>query len=381
MLVSVQKENVIESLQKAAGIIPSRSGSPALRSVWLEAKEKFLTIMATDSSIEFTGICSATVKSEGFVGVNRRNFVDLIRRLSTGDLQIEYTDTTLIVKQGRRTYKLPANDPSWFQKLSDFPAEGSVLGSGDFFQEIIDRVFFCIKDDETLDATSCLYLKPTGDGNIDACGLNGFQFALTKFTHAELAAILPEEGILIQRYYVTELRKWLSGEKIEINITPKQLFIRSSEGKEMLTLPCAGYIYPDCSSFMNRINKPDAAKLIINRKDFLEALDRLSIFNTESNRCTYFDLNQDEMILSSQGQDRGSANEVLEVSYTGNISRIAFPTKNLMEILTHYQSEKLLLTLTGVEGPCSIVGTEDPDYIVLIMPMKINDEDWYYEEE
>ena len=66
-------------------------------------------------------------------------------------------------------------------------------------------------------------------------------------------------------------------------------------------------------------------------------------------------------------------------SYNGSIGRIAFPTKNLMEILTHYQSGELTLTLTGAEGPCGINGTEDPDYTVLIMPMKIAEESYYEE--
>ena len=84
-------------------------------------------------------------------------------------------------------------------------------------------------------------------------------------------------------------------------------------------------------------------------------------------------------MLSAQGQDTGSANESLEASYEGDISRIAFPTKNLMEIMTHYQSGDLLLTLTGAEGPCGITGGEDPDYTVLIMPMKISEESYYEE--
>ena len=65
-------------------------------------------------------------------------------------------------------------------------------------------------------------------------------------------------------------------------------------------------------------------------------------------------------MLSAQGQDTGSANESLEVSYNGSIGRIAFPTKNLMEILTHYQSGELTLTLTGAEGPAASTARKIP---------------------
>ena len=48
--------------------------------------------------------------------------------------------------------------------------QGAVVWSGDFFQEIIDRVFFCVSDDEASDAIACLYFKPVGEGHIEVCG-------------------------------------------------------------------------------------------------------------------------------------------------------------------------------------------------------------------
>lgn len=381
MFYTVKKEDIIEGLQKAAGIIPTRTGAAYLRSLWMKAENDSLTIMATDANIEFTGTYPASIKTPGLVGVNGRNFVDLVRRLPNGELRIRLDDTTgtLILEQGRRTYKLPANDPTWFQSLAAFTPEGSVVWSGDFFQEIIDRVFFCVSDDEASDAVSCLFLKSVGDGSIEVCGLNGHQFALTRFTHDDLSARLPEEGVLIQRKYVGELRKWLGGDEIEVNLTDKRLFVRSGDARETLSLPRAAFVYPDYSAFMARLAAPGSSSLKLNRKDCLDALDRISIFNTDSDRGTYFDLASGEAMLSAQGQDTGSANESLEVVYDGALGRIAFPTKNLMEILTHYQSAELALTLTGTEGPCGINGSEDPDYTVLIMPMKVAEETYYEE--
>lgn len=75
MLFTVKKENIIEGLQKAAGIIPTRAGAAYLRSLWIKAEGEVLTIMATDANIEFTGTYPADVKEPGLVGVNGRNFV------------------------------------------------------------------------------------------------------------------------------------------------------------------------------------------------------------------------------------------------------------------------------------------------------------------
>jgi DNA polymerase-3 subunit beta len=113
----------------------------------------------------------------------------------------------------------------------------------------------------------------------------------------------------------------------------------------------------------------------------MAALDRVLIFNTDNNRCTYFDLEAGEVSLSSQGQEVGSASESLEGTYDGSLKRIAFPTRNLIEIMNHYQSDSMRFTLTGTEGPCGLTGENDPDYLVIVMPMKIVEETYYSEEE
>ena len=382
MFFKLKKETIIDGLQKAAGIIPSRSGAAYLRSLWMKADEGTLTLLATDANIEFIGAYAAEVEKTGLTGVNGRTFVDLVRRLPSGELKVRLDETTgsLILEQGRRTYKLPTNDPTWFQNLVPFPAEGSVVWSGDFFQEVIDRVFFCVSDDEASDAIACLYMKPLGEGGVDVCGLNGHQFARSYFVNDALAARLPEEGVLIQKKYVAELRKWLSGDEIDFNVTDKRLFLRTGNGQETFSLPRAAFTYPDYTAFLTRLAGDDVSHLKLDRKECLEALDRISIFNTDNDRCTYFDLSSSDAMLSAQGQDTGSANESLEVSYDGSIGRIAFPTKNLMEILSHFQSAELTLTLTGQEGPCGISGQDDPDYTVLIMPMKIAEQNYYSEE-
>jgi len=43
-------------------------------------------------------------------------------------------------------------------------------------------------------------------------------------------------------------------------------------------------------------------------------------------------------------------------------------------------SEQVAFTLTGPEAPCGIAGEKDQNYSVIIMPMMIQDETYYAEE-
>lgn len=387
MYIKAYKEDVIEGLQKAASIIPAKSGAAYLRSIWLKAGDGGLEILATDSSIEFRGSYTAEVITPGLAGVQGRSFVDLVRKLSPGQISFKLDEQSgnLLIEQGRRKYKLPTNDSVWFQNFSEFPESGPsgpVIWAGDFIQEMIDKVIYCISDDDAMDAIACLFLKPVADGKIDACGLNGHQFALLRFMHDDLHSMLPADGILIQKKYLSELKKWINGNDVELNIGDKRLFMRTVNHSETFSLPLSSYQYPDYMNFMSRLNS-EVSNLKINRKEASEALDRLLIFNTESNRCTFYDFSgaaSGDIILSATGQDTGSATEVLSGEYAGNIGKISFPTRNLIEIYSHFNSEGLKMVMSGSEGPCGIMGEEDPDYTVIIMPMKIIDDTYYSEE-
>jgi len=382
MHIRIYKEEIIEGLQRAANIIPQRTGAAYLRSIWLRAEHNKLEILSTDSNIEFRGSYTAEVSEPGLVGVQGRFFVELLRRLSSGQisLRVDAAAPVLHIEQGRRKYKLPVNDATWFQKFSDFPEQGAVMWAGDFFQELINRIIYCIGD-EGADALACLFMKPGEDGRIDAAGMNGHQFAMIRFANDDLHSLLPSEGILVQKKYLNELKKWLGTGEINVNISNKRLFVRTENKAESMSLPLSSYQYPDYTVFLSRLDGENVSTLKLDRAEAQDALLRIAIFNTESNRCTYFDLSAKEAMLSAAGQDIGSASESLDVEYSGTIEKIAFPTSNLLTIIERYFSAKLTFILTGAEGPCGISGSDDPDYLVIIMPMKILDDINFSEEQ
>lgn len=390
MFLKVKRDEIIEGLQKSANIIPAKTGAAFLRTIWLKAEEGRLSVMSTDSNLEFCGSYACSVQEDGLAGVQGRAFYDLVRKLPAGSELTLTTDgekQNLLVEQGARKYKLPVNDPEWFQKFSAFPDNGTIFWSGDMLNEIIDRIAFCISDEDSMEAIACLYMLPAqADGpmddkrQVDVCGLNGHQFAMFSFMNDDVHGLLPEEGILIQKKYLLELKKWLSGDEIELSISNKRLFFRTGDRRETFSLPLSYYQYPNFRGFLAKLNDPASSRLHAKRAEMIDALERISIFNTETNRCTYLAFRPEETILSSQGQEMGSATETLESGFQGELPHIAFPTKNLIEILNHFGSENVKFVLTGAEAPCGITGENDPEYLVILMPMMIQEETYYSEE-
>ncbi len=384
MFVKVFRNDIIDGLQKSSGIIPAKTGAAFLRTIWLEAKDGALRIFSTDSSLEFTGEYPAQVEEQGLAGVQGRNFHELIRKLPPGEIgmRLDAASGNLLITQGSRKYKLPTSDKSWFQNFSPFPENGVVVWSGDFLQELIDRVAYCISDEDTMQAMACMYFKPDGaESRVEVCGLNGHQFAMSAFLNDDVQAMLPPEGILIQKKYVTELKKWLTADEIELAINQKRLFFRGTDKRETFSLPLSYYQYPEYATFVSKLTGEGVSVLSIDREELADAMERVAIFNTDTNRCAYFQFESaGELALRSQGQESGEASETLTAEFTGDLKKIAFPTKDLIDILGHFHSDRVTFTLSGTEGPCGIKGEDDPDYLVIIMPMKIVEETYYNEE-
>ncbi|WP_022661968.1 DNA polymerase III subunit beta [Paucidesulfovibrio longus] len=385
MFLRVQRDEIIEGLQKSANIIPAKTGAAFLRTIWLKCEDGRLNIMSTDSNLEFCGSYPAQIQEEGLAGIQGRAFYELVRKLPSGELIIK-TDAdkqNVLVEQGARKYKLPVNDEEWFQKFSSFPDEGTVFWSGDFLHEIIDKIAYCISDEDSMEAIACIYFAraKNGDKAIEVCGLNGHQFAMIKFVNDDIFEMLPEEGVLIQKKYLAELKKWLTADEIELNISDKRLFFRTGDQQETFSLPLSYYQYPNYNNFLSKLGEEGVSRLSFNRAEMINSLDRISIFNTDSNRCTHFMLQPGELVLYSQGQETGTATESMESQFSGDLERIAFPTKNLIEILNHFSSQTVEMVLTGGEAPCGITGTDDADYQVIVMPMMIQEETYYTEED
>ncbi|SMP37995.1 DNA polymerase III, beta subunit [Desulfonatronum zhilinae] len=373
----IQREEILPALQQAAQITSVKTGAVYLRSTWLKVENDQLRIMATDSNIEFFGVFSPQVREDGLVGVNGRHLYDLIRKLHPGELQflVEEEAKNLVIKQNKRKYVLPINENYWFQPLSVFPEENAVSLSGETLSTIIDKVSYSVSDDDTLQAFNCMLLKYAAkDQKVDFCGLNGHQLALCKLEHEGLQNLLPEQGILISKKYLHELKRMIPLKEIELNIQNNRFYCRSVDHKENISLPLSLYEYPDYNQLLAKHAAPDPSGMDVDRRGLVDALDRILIFNTENSMCTFFEFSEGMVQMDVQSEEKGEAKEFLDVVFQGNLKKIAFPTRDMIEILSHFETDQIHFHFTSPDGPCFIEDINDPDYKVLIMPMQISEE-------
>ena len=359
MKITLNTEHCVQGIQKANNITPSKSGTSYLRTMWLKASKANGTIafMTTDGSTEYIGTYPAEVVEEGLVGVQSRSISELIR-----------------------TYKLPASSSTWFQEFSRYPEGESLVWNGESFGDIIEKIFFCISDDED-SSFGCLCIKPNGSGGIDFCGLDGNKFAITMLKNDELLAKLPEEGIKIQKKYIADIKKLLSTDEIEIMIGEKRFYIRDKNDRDMFSVPLTQLKFIDYSIFISKANQADASVIRAKKADLVNALSRNMIFNTKEQICVYLTIAADSITLNSSDKTTGSATETIPAQCDTGVPEVAFVTRTLIDMLSHLPGDDIVVKLSSQEGPCCFAAADDRDYYIIAMPMQVVSKTYYQEED
>ncbi len=385
MYLRVFKEDIINGIIKSANIISHKTGAAYLRTLWLKAEDQKISIMSTDGNMEFVGKYDSNVLETGLVGVEGKKFNDLLRKLKPGEIifKADHDKKLFFIQQDKRRYKIPTSDSSWFPELAPFPEENLVLWSSEVLKEIIDKLYFSISDDDTMGYMTCMYISRgrQEDTVVEFCGFNVQNMSLYTIKNDELYNLVPEEGILIPKKYLIELRKWLGSGEIELSISNERFFIRTKDLKENISFPLSFEEFTDYHEILESISDDLNSNLLINRKDLMDTLERILIFSTEFNKSVVFELQEEEIRLDSSAVETGEANEILQCKYQGDIKEVVFNIKNLLDILGNFRSEEINMSLAGQVRPCKITGEGDPNYFAITMPVQIKEETYYTEEE
>ena len=366
MRVFFDKSVVIRGLKKAASLIPAK-GSESLKQVWLTAKDGIICFDASDGQIFFTGEYPAVVEEEGTIGINGKIFCGIVDSCND-PIQITADEKNCKVKHKGGRCKLPVYGTTVEDK--PIPPENAeqIEVNGETLKEYIEKVLFCTDSSYSgMDALSCVNFDKDDDGKLALYGIDGRRMATLRVPSIEM----PEQ-VLVQRTYLSYLNKWLDNQLIVVSITEKYIFFDNSSGDKVV-VPRAHGEFPDSKALLSRVeNGNDLSIMTIRQEDLLAALKRVCVVDTDVDSTIAFSFSDGKLHCEAIAESSGSVTEDIPIEYSGNVEKIAFRTKSIIEILEHLSdSEKINFGMTSETGPCLITG-DNENYKVLIMPVYSN---------
>ncbi|MEA1982447.1 MAG: DNA polymerase III subunit beta, partial [Campylobacterota bacterium] len=120
MIITISK-SIIENILTSAGpFLEKKDTSQITSHIYLNAANSTLTVKATDYEIGFLVTTSnLSIEQEGSITANGKKFLDIVRILKDGNINLEVKNDTLHISQGHSNFKLPTFS---YNEFPEFPS-------------------------------------------------------------------------------------------------------------------------------------------------------------------------------------------------------------------------------------------------------------------
>lgn len=111
-------------------------------------------------------------------------------------------------------------------------------------------------------------------------------------------------------------------------------------------------------------------EIVVDKKIFENAIDRVSLINRNSKRyCVKFDIKEGSMNLSAESEE-GTVNEKVPISLKGKDLTAGFNSKFVMDCMKAIDDEYVTFNFTTSTAPVIIKGSTDR-WLYLILPLRV----------
>ena len=368
MKVTIERAQLAKSLAHVHRVVERRNTIPILANVLLRAGKSNVELKATDLDLEIVETAPGEGKQTGSTTVPAHMIYDIVRKLPEGaqvELQSAADGTQLQVRAGRSKFTLQALPETDFPDLAAGEMTHAFSIASADLKRLIDRTQFAISTEETRYYLNGIYLHAIDD-KLRAVATDGHRLAQAEIKAPKGTKGMP--GVIIPRKTVTEVQRLIddAGEEVKIELSATK--IRFSLGNAVLTSKLIDGTFPDYARVIPAANDKT---LIVDKGEFMAAVDRVSTVSSERGRAVKLALTDGKLTLSVINPDSGSATEELEVEYGAEALDIGFNGRYLLDILQQVEGEKARLKLADPGSPTLIEDMETAGALYVLMPMRV----------
>lgn len=377
MKLTVLKEFLNESIQHVSKAISSKTTIPILTGIKIEADSTGMTLTASDTDISIQSFIPMEknelqvidLKQSGSVVLPSKFFVEIVRKLPAQHIEIEVRDhfqTT--IRSGSSEIQLVGLDPEEYPIMPGIEENKRVQVPSDLLKTMIKQTSFAVSTNEATPVLTGILWNVT-DGKLKFVACDRHRLA-SRETNIDTEANVSIQNISISGKTLVELSKILPDQNTLIDIVFAENQVLFKMSSILFYTRILDGTYPDTSKL---IPQSYQTTLVVNTQQLTDAIDRAYLLSREEKtNIVKLVMKEDHTIeISSSSSELGKVTEELTPSsLTGELLRISFNSKYMLDALKVMDSEQISIGFTGAMQPIIIRPEEGRGLLQLILPYR-----------
>lgn len=376
IVLKIEQEKVLSSLQAVAGIVERRHTLPILANVLIRKTGEEIELTTSDLEIQVrTRVRLGGDDSDFATTVGARKLIDILRSMPANQVVTLSANQNKLTLQGGKSrftlQTLPSDDFPLVQEAADFGPMFSVPQR--ILKALINQVHFAMAVHDIRYYLNGILFVAEGK-NLTLVATDGHRLALAQVT---LDVEIPKQEVILPRKTVLELQRLLKDEKevkegeeakglIEMRFATNQA--RFSFGAMEFVTKLVEGKFPDYNRVIPRGHKN---AVMLGRAPLLASLQRAAILTSEKFKGVRVNIEPGTLRIASSNAEQEEAKEELEIDYSGDTIEIGFNVTYLIDALSNMTVEMIKMELQDTNSSALITVPEEAGFKYVVMPMRI----------
>ncbi|WP_248929331.1 DNA polymerase III subunit beta [Paenibacillus hamazuiensis] len=377
MKLTILKDHLNEAIGHVSKAITSKTTIPILSGIKIDADYNGVTLTASDTDIsiqsfiakEEDGLSVIDLEKPGSVVLPAKFFIEMIRKLPSQQVEFEVKEhfqTT--IRSGSAEVQLVGLDPEEYPIMPGIEENKRIQIPSDILKTMIKQTSFAVSTNESTPIlTGVLWTVSEGTIKFTACDRHRLA---SRETNIDIGPDVTHTNIAISGKTLNELSKILPDQNtlIDVVIADNQVLFKMSS--ILFYSRILDGTYPDTSKLIPQTYQTE---LVLDTKQLADSIDRAYLLSREDKtNIVKLVMREDQTVeISSSSTELGKVTEQLPVkSMTGELLRISFNSKYMLDALKVIDSEMIQIGFTGAMQPIIIRPEDSTSLLQLILPYR-----------
>lgn len=365
MKITCSKADLLSSVSIAMKAVSNKTTLPILECILIESDEQ-IKLTSTDMELGIETYVNGTILEAGKIAIDAKLFSEIIRKLPDSEIVIE-TDSNYqaVIKCEKAKFTISGKSGDDFSLLPEVERSKGICLSQFTVKEVIRQTIFSTVENESTKLMSGELFEIEGN-NLKVVSLDGHRISIRnvalKENHELIKVVVPGKTL-------NDVSKILDGgldDYVDIYFTDKHILFEFGETKVVSRL-LEGEYYKINQMLTNDYE----TKITINKKEFLDCIDRATLLIKESDKKPIILNIGNENIHLKIDSSIGSMNEEMDIQKEGKDLMIGFNPKLLLDALRVIDEEEVSVYFINQKAPC-YMKDENETYRYVVLPVNIS---------